>query len=188
MSKPVNPARELATRLAAVLHKHLSGRAEPASIAKELKSIVAWIERGQPEPQKGKKTDDAEEKVVLELFQYWLRATGRAGGQTKLTDKRRTRIRARLRDGYTVRDLRAAIDGCANSAFHKGENDRNQRYDDLELIFRNGENVEKFRDMDGGGEPAPTVESGAQRAMREALSKGDMDAYDRAKASLSSRR
>lgn len=52
-------------------------------------------------------------------------------------------IVARLRDGYTVEQLKAAVDGCTRSPFHQGENDRGQVYDDLELICR-ADKVDRF--------------------------------------------
>jgi hypothetical protein len=46
--------------------------------------------------------------------------------------------------GYTVEDLELAIFGCSVSSFHQGQNDRCQRYDDIALICRDAEHVDKF--------------------------------------------
>lgn len=183
MEKPANPARVLATRLAAVLHKHLAGRVKPAQIATELRSLASWIERGQPGPQEGK-ADDTKDQEVLELFQYWVAATDRNKSQTKLTPKRRTCITARLRDGYTVTDLKLAIDGCAASRFHQGENDGGTTYTDLTLIFRSGEHVEKFREASGGALPESDEKTEIQKRMKSALERGDDDAYTEAVSAL----
>lgn len=81
-----------------------------------------------------------------EAFKYWCHRLGKAK-TAKFKGKRKAKVLARLRDGYTLEDIKRAVDGCAGSAWHMGENDRNQRYDDLELICRDGSNLEKFRDM-----------------------------------------
>ena len=59
----------------------------------------------------------------------------------------------RLQEGYTVADLNLAIDGCHRSPFHQGENDRGTKYLDLELIVRNGSNVNRFMEKAQGPEP-----------------------------------
>jgi hypothetical protein len=79
---------------------------------------------------------------VLTVFNHW----------TAIMDHKRARmdvararvIRERLRDGYSVEDLCLAIDGCAASSFHMGENDRRQVYDSISLILRDADHVDKF--------------------------------------------
>jgi len=87
-------------------------------------------------------------EIVNEIFLYWARVTERP--VAKLTTERITKIRARLREGYSPDDLKAAISGCATSPFHAGENDRQTRYDDLAFVLRNGSQVERFKDMAKG--------------------------------------
>ena len=77
------------------------------------------------------------------LFEYWTRIMGKSE-RAKLTPGRRTKIKDRLKEGYTEEEIRLAIDGCAKSPYHMGDNDRNTAYDSIELICRNGENVERF--------------------------------------------
>lgn len=77
-----------------------------------------------------------------EVFDYWRERLGHP--DAKFTDGRRGKIRGRLREGFTVAQLRRAIDGCAASPFHRGENDRHTAYDDLTLICRDGAKVEQF--------------------------------------------
>ncbi len=76
------------------------------------------------------------------MFAYWKTATGHH--DAKLTPKRRQAIEGRLRQGYAVDVLEAAVDGCKASSFHQGDNDRRKVFDDIELICRNGEHVEQF--------------------------------------------
>lgn len=73
------------------------------------------------------------------VFDYWRERCNHP--TAKLTSDRRSKINARLRDGYTVDDLKAAVDGAARAAF---VNDQGKRFDDLALICRNGEKLDSF--------------------------------------------
>lgn len=73
------------------------------------------------------------------VFRYWQQTCKHP--TAKLTSDRQSKVRARLRDGYTVKQLLQAIDGAAVGAF---VNDNGVRFDDLELICRNGSKVESF--------------------------------------------
>lgn len=77
------------------------------------------------------------------LFEHWIAITERSAAQNRLTRQRRSKVNARLRDGYTVEQLRTAIDGIASSPWHTGDNPSSKRYDTFDFIFRSGENVEK---------------------------------------------
>lgn len=79
---------------------------------------------------------------VNEVFEYWKERMGHE--RARMDAARLKVIRARLADGYEVADLCLAIDGCAASAFHMGENDRGQRYDSITLILRDADHVDKF--------------------------------------------
>lgn len=83
------------------------------------------------------------------LFEYWATKTGRTVNRSRLTPQRRSRVRARLRDGYTVEQLHRAIDGIAGTPFYAGDNDRGQRYDTFDFIMRSAENVEKGIELSG---------------------------------------
>src|SRR6185369_944715 len=77
--------------------------------------------------------------LAVSIFDYWREQTGH--GQAVFTDKRRRRVIARLQQGYSPEQIRAAIRGCRASPFHQGQNDTGMKYDDLELICRDGERV-----------------------------------------------
>lgn len=81
-----------------------------------------------------------------EVFDYWMEQLGK-NGRTKFSGDRRRKVEARLKEGYTVEDLKRAVDGIQNSPHHMGENTQGIRYDDLELICRVGSKVEHFRDL-----------------------------------------
>lgn len=82
------------------------------------------------------------------VFDHWVRATGRNAKRTKFTPQRRDKVRARLREGYTLEEICQAIDSCARDPFNQGDNDRGRRFDDLELICRNATKLEQFRDRE----------------------------------------
>lgn len=83
------------------------------------------------------------------VFEHWKAKTGYR--RAKLTPKRARAVRNRLRDGYSVEELRRAVDGCLVTPHNAGQNERGERYDDLELICRDGEHVERF--MRNAGAP-----------------------------------
>lgn len=83
---------------------------------------------------------------VLEVFEYWREKMGKTK-RVKLDAKRKGKIRGRLKDGFTVDDIKQAIDGCAGSSFHMGDNKGGTKHDDLELICRDSVKVEMFMGM-----------------------------------------
>jgi hypothetical protein len=90
-----------------------------------------------------KATKSAATADVQAVFDAWVDATGRS--QTKLTGQRRQLIQRRLAD-YGVDDLIDAVRGIGASAFHRGDNDRGKRYNDIELALRDAAHIERFRD------------------------------------------
>lgn len=82
--------------------------------------------------------------MVNEVFGYWLTVMGKNAKTTKKTPERVNKIKGRLKQGYSVEDIKGAIDGCARSPFHMGENPDGKKYNDIELICRNGKHLEEF--------------------------------------------
>ena len=85
--------------------------------------------------------------LVERLFDLWVEVCGKDATRTRLTSGRRAKIKARIKEGYSERDLSDAIRGVVQSPFHMGDNDRLTRYDDLTLIMRDGTQVERFGDI-----------------------------------------
>lgn len=81
---------------------------------------------------------------IRTVFDHWAATEARTGGMQspKLTGPRRSKINARLAEGYTVDDLCKAIDGFSIDAFHLGKNQQKTRYTGIETIFKSGEKVE----------------------------------------------
>lgn len=77
-----------------------------------------------------------------EIFSYWKETMNHS--RAKLDKKRSSVIHKALQLGYSVVDLKKAISGCAQTPFNMGKNDRHQIYDDISLIFRDAEHIERF--------------------------------------------
>lgn len=77
--------------------------------------------------------------VARRLFAYWQDKCGHS--DAKFTPERRRKVEARIKEGYTEQQVRQAIDGAARAAF---VNDVGKRFDDIELICRNGSKLEDF--------------------------------------------
>ena len=104
-------------------------------------------------------SDELNSGEAGEVFAYWRQAMNHP--KAKMDEKRKRKIRARLKDGYTVGDLMLAIDGCKKSPHHMGQNDRATVYDDIELICRDAPHVDKFINL--AKQPDMTGLSGAGR-------------------------
>ena len=84
---------------------------------------------------------------VGHLFGFW-KETMRKSVATKLDSKRKTAIKNRLSDGYTVDQIKQAIINCSLTPHNMGQNDRGQKFNDIELICRNVSNLERFIESD----------------------------------------
>ena len=92
---------------------------------------------------------------VRNVFNYWRERTGRTK-QTKLDSKRSAIIRARLRDGFSIADLKLAVDGITNDPYYIGANDRGKNYTHVSFVFRDAEHVERFMESaPGSKQPLP---------------------------------
>ena len=86
---------------------------------------------------------------VRVIFDHWREKL--IHPNAKLDRSRRSKIEARLKDGYTVDDIKRAIDGCAASAWHMGLNPSNKKFDDIALICRDATKLEGFMAEVSGG-------------------------------------
>lgn len=103
-------------------------------------------EENQDDGKAADKAKTAEAKKELQsqidvIFAYW-QATLKKERHT-LTDQRSKAIAARLKK-YSVDQILRAIDGCACSPHHMGNNDTGTEYNDIELICRNDTKLEGF--------------------------------------------
>lgn len=82
---------------------------------------------------------------VRQVFTHW--QTEHNHQTAKLDDKRRSRIKARLAQGFTVDELCKAISGAKFDIWLMGKNPSNKRYDGIETLLRDAAQVEKLRDL-----------------------------------------
>ena len=88
--------------------------------------------------------DSAQARSAVErVFEHWVFMLGKNARRTALGPTRRRAIERALLL-YDAETLLLAIEGCAASAWHAGENDRGRAFDDLELILRDEAHVERF--------------------------------------------
>lgn len=80
---------------------------------------------------------------IERVFAHWVYMLGRHPGRVALGPKRRAVIERAL-GLYDEETLLLAVDGCAASRWHAGENDRGRAFNDLELILRDEAHVERF--------------------------------------------
>lgn len=143
VSDPASPGDDAASPL--------SDAPSPVSDGRIDKGRARRSDQTRPNrPDPTETLSSAGRSTVRDLFDYWRETMNHP--QAKLTPERERAVAARLRDGYTVEQIKRAIDGCARSPFHRGENDRQQRYDDLTLICRNGAKLESFLERGGADE------------------------------------
>ena len=82
-----------------------------------------------------------EQSSTQVVFSHWQTAMNHP--QAKLDSKRKQKITQALKS-YSIQDLCLAIDGCKASAWHMGVNPGKKIYDDISLIFRDAEHIERF--------------------------------------------
>ena len=88
---------------------------------------------------------------LSEIFNYW-KSVFQKNSATKLDDKRKSKIVARLKDGYTVDQIKQAIDGCAASEYHT-----QHHHTDIELICRDAVKTDKFIELSTAAKkPSPS--------------------------------
>lgn len=109
---------------------------------------------------------------IRAIFENWQMILGKC--RAKLDAKRAARIKARLSDGFTVDDLLLVPHGVLRSPFHCGHNDRGTIYHEIETIYRDAAQVEKFIALAEENNNAKTdpndrkFETDQQRRAREA--------------------
>ncbi|EPQ5081235.1 YdaU family protein [Acinetobacter baumannii] len=94
---------------------------------------------GEPVPAEKPKENFKNE--IQEIFDFW-KVTFNKNDRTVLDNPRKSKIQARLKEGYTVEDIKTAIVGCSKSQFHIEGN-----HTDLTLICRNATKLDHFLAM-----------------------------------------
>lgn len=100
------------------------------------------VDQGRPDP-------------AVEVFEHWRSVMETP--RSLFTPDRRRAVEARLKEGRTVDELKQAVDGCKLTPHNMGENDRGEKFNDLELICRKNANVERFM-RNAAAPPKPHVD------------------------------
>jgi hypothetical protein len=136
--------------------------------------------RTEAEQSKGKtlverKTLDPASNPVQTIFAFWQKVM--ASPKSALDKKRRVLIEGALQS-YQPADICKAIRGCSKSPHNMGKNDRNTKYNGLNLILRDAEHIDYFMNLDSSAAKpaAETVEQMNARITAEFL--GDAQADD----------
>jgi hypothetical protein len=95
------------------------------------------------------------------VFRAWQDSTGKARAQ--LDPKRRRKIQVALK-AYPLADVLDAVQGWKHSPHHCGANDQATVYNELTLLLRDAEHIERFRDLWRRGPPAPLGKQTARAA------------------------
>lgn len=179
-------ARKIATRLAHISHAFLDGKLDEERLVVNLLKLAADIEGARVGKPPAKAIEDAVSvECVRRVFEHWQKRMTKP--RAKLTEGRKRAIRSRMKDGYTLDQMKGAIDACCASEFHMGENDRNTAYNDLTVILRSGEKLEQFLAMGDRQGPGTTESPAVRRLLREsadAMEQGDTAAYNAANQAL----
>jgi DNA-binding transcriptional regulator YhcF (GntR family) len=116
-----------------------------------------------PPSQNGQASKAAETaRIVQRVFEAWQRATGHPGA--KLTDARRRKVTARLREGYTAEEILLAVtEGWRHDPWRERADNN-----DLVILLRDGPQLEKFlklaRKAKGNGSGAADPDEELRRA------------------------
>jgi hypothetical protein len=185
----LGPARVLCIALAKLIVGICEGKRSLDEIAKELAKLSEYAAGLAPKKVAPAVDTTTEEN---EVFRFWREAAGKH--ESKFTVGRRVKVRARLREKYTVSQIRQAIEFVCNDAWHMGENPNHKTYNDLELICRNATKLEEYLDRAreaGVAAPKSAVEESKGEAIEQAkldsalaLKAGDTDAYNQAQSRL----
>ncbi|EPJ8738984.1 TPA: DUF1376 domain-containing protein [Acinetobacter baumannii] len=106
------------------------------------------------EPMSAEKPKENFKNEIQEVFEFW-KVTFNKNNRTILDNQRKSKIQARLKEGYTVEDIKTAIVGCSKSQFHIEGN-----HTDLTLICRDATKLDHFLAMSNPAQVAiqPQIE------------------------------
>ena len=92
--------------------------------------------------QRAAKAKGISDEAVKIVWDYWVKNMG-ASKLAVLDHDRKVKIAASIHD-YGREASCLAIDGCASSSFHMGDNPQQKKYNGIDLIFRDADKIEGF--------------------------------------------
>ena len=116
-------------------HKPITNNQEPRT--NDLKDISPTL------PSKSKNQNED----IKEVFDHWCAVMKK--NNAKFSEDRKTKIRARLKEDYSVDQIKLGIAGCALSDWHMGRDARTngKSYNDIKKICENAEKLEWFIEL-----------------------------------------
>lgn len=127
----------------------LGGRPRKTQSVSSGNPVVTLTSNQEPVTSNQKEKKDTSPKgsflLVEEIFNYWKEKTGKKKAQ--LGGALKSKILGRIKDGYSVEDIKQAIDGNSGSSWHQGQNDKNTKYNGLDLICRDSTKIDYFMGM-----------------------------------------
>lgn len=126
----------------------------PEARVEHASSTHLYLTQGEGKGKEGKGKDICEvssetpcvpfekESIVTEIFHHWQLVMSHP--KAKLDSKRKKKIEAALKLDYTLEQLKQAIDGCSLTPYNMGTNPQMTKYDDIDLIFRDADHIERF--------------------------------------------
>ena len=97
------------------------------------------------EPSPKVKSTPVDPRRVQGVFDYWVEVHHKRS-DTAL-DTTRTKVITKALHQYPLETIKLAIDGCAKSDWHMGQNPGGKRYNDITLILRNAQKIEQFAEL-----------------------------------------
>ncbi len=92
--------------------------------------------------QRAEKAKSISDEAVKIVWDHWVKTMG-ASKLAVLDHDRKVKIAASIYD-YGIEASCLAIDGCASSPFHMGDNPQQKKYNGIDLIFRDADKIEGF--------------------------------------------
>lgn len=125
----------------------------PSSLSELLPSVRAHLKKrwgvnsrpvsgGWRFESKLAKEDKDHKQDIVKVFEYWQGLYGRS--RAKLDTKRRSRILARLKEGFSSRELAMAIAGAKYDEFLMGKNKLGKSYTEIHTLLRDTTQVERL--------------------------------------------
>ena len=123
-------------------HQELVEYSPNSSDERKGKEKVKKTHRDTENKSSAEECSNLSKSNVMELFSHWQKIMNHPNA--KLDKSRNKIIENAFKLGYSISDLKQAIDGCKKTPYNMGKNDSGQVYDGIHLIFRNAENIERF--------------------------------------------
>lgn len=146
-----------------------------------------YKDQGEGKGKEGKGREEEGKEIIVEqkqldpkneIFAYWQKIMH---SPKSAMDAERKRLIAAALKNYTPADICKAIRGCSKSPHNMGQNNRNTKFNGLNLILRDAEHIDYFiRIDDAKARPGvETIEQTNARVMAEFLGGGhDLNIID----------